>query len=174
MIIYETPNIISQIGTFNGSVETKVNPSGKTKESKTLLRRKKKRMDDNILEELRSLIKTRFGNDIDKFADCVGKSTEEILSFLNGETDIPPELFEDYIDCASKGAGSIQIGDKYVEIYNRGNYMTNNYAGLMKGAQIEIIKKIKAENAKLKEELKEQKELIESQKEIIKLLKEKK
>ena len=136
-----------------------------------MLAMEKRFMNDKIVDELRSYIQAKFGNDIERFAACVGRPAEEIRSFLDGSSDIPPGFFENYLNCASEGgARRVQIGDTNVEIVNKGDGMTNNYAGLLKGVQAGTVKELKKENAELKRQIKDLKELVESQKITIELL----
>ena len=169
-IIYEQPTTINYTGVFNDGIGTNISNEEKTNHFDSLLYIKNKIMDDSkFIEELRSLLSSKFNNDINKLAKCVGRPESDIRDFIDGKKDIPSDFFEDLANCISKKHGdNIQFGDKYIEVNNSGIGYTNNYEGMMKDAQVDIIKKMKLEILELKKSSKEKDEVIKSYEDIIK------
>lgn len=147
----------------------------RTNSSNIVLDMKKQHMDDNRLykEDLRLLIFSRFENDIELFASTIGVPPEQIQKFLDGRNDPPRALCGELEDKnrETKKGDNIQIGDKVIEINSSGDGMTNNFEGILKGSQTELIKRMKMEIADLKKIMKEKDRLIDLQNEMIKSLK---
>lgn len=158
-------------GVFHEKVETNNRNIQRTNQDVRALNLKKETMDNNrFIDELKSLLQSRFNNDIDKLAKCLGRPANDVSDFMNGLTDIPPGFIEDLTKCLSKNSGGerVQFGDKYVEINNTGDGYTNYFDGMMKGAQIDIIKKMKLEMSELKKIIKSKEETIKSYEEMMK------
>lgn len=135
---------------------------------------KKEHMDDNrlFIENLRLLIVSRFENDIELFARSIGTTPEQIQNFLEEGGDPPRTICGELEkNKETKKGDNIQIGDKVIEINSSGDGMTNNFEGILKGSQIELIKRMKMEIADLKKIMKEKDRLIDLQDEMIKSLK---
>lgn len=161
-------------GVFNSSVETNNNAVEKNNSLLGALNTEKITMDINSIDKLRALIQSQFNNDIDCFAESIGKSVKEIMDMLNGNSEIPPNLFDDAKNSFVRSGDNIQFGDtiKYIEINNSGSGYINNYDGMMKGSQSDIIKKQKTEIAALHKILKDKDELLAAKEEVIGMLKE--
>lgn len=152
-------------GDFN-DVFTTINEVAKTKSLNTVLDEEKNMDNKQFIENFKFLLQN---NDIELIDVLVRAGVPEdkiqhILSSLS-------KLDENEVDVkggnAMKGE-SVQIGDKFVEIINSGDGVTNNYANLLDN--IGLVKELKTKVVDLNRLLKDKDDLIAAQKETIELL----
>lgn len=135
----------------------------------TVLNDKKNIMDNRrFIEDLKLLISSRFENDIELFARTVGVTPEQLHLFLLEKGDPPKAICGELEkNKEPKKCGNIQIGDKVIEINNSGDGMTNNFEGILKGSQLDLIKSIKEENSTLHKLIKGKDELLKDKDELL-------
>lgn len=115
-------------------------------------------------DELKSILRSRFNNDIEAFAESLGLTTDQVSNLLLiGASESP----SDSARIAENVSGdNIQIGDKIEINTGDGN---NDFSGILN----ETIKSQKNKIAYLEDLLKEKDEVIATQKEMILLMKKK-
>lgn len=124
---------------------------------------------NQLIEDLKQMLSTRFDNNVESLAKAIGVPTEQVLQYLEGRISVPADVTEKMIRFKPRPCGEyIQIGDR-IEIHNAGDGATHNYAGMT--GKADLVKKQEVEIAQLKKENREKDELIAALKETIELLK---
>lgn len=124
---------------------------------------------NQLIEDLKQMLLTRFDNNVESLAKAIGVPTEQVIQYLEGQLTVPNDVTEKITRFTRRHSGEyIQIGDR-IEIHNAGDGATHNYAGLLGKAG--PLKKLKDKIVRLKKEMKEKDELIAALKEANELLK---
>lgn len=161
-------------GIFNDKVENNALNADRTKSLLSLLDKEKNIMEDSskFIIDLKTLLSSCYHNDVELLARSINISSEQINDCLAGKTHPIPELIKEVErrkNSPGSGGDYIQIGDK-IEINNSGEGFTNNYDGMMKGYENDIIKELKMEVSELHKMIKEKDKLIAEKERLIEVL----
>lgn len=154
------------LGDFN-DVFTTINEVAKTKSLPTMLDKEMNMDNKQFIDNFKFLLQNNETELIDVLARA-GVMEDKIQNILSSLNKIDISDFNVKGGNTMKGE-SVQIGDKFVEIVNSGDGVTNNYANLLDN--IGLVKELKTRVVDLQRLLKEKDETIAALKETNELLK---
>lgn len=168
MNLIDISNKTSYQGEFSGDIMTSSkHDTNRTNLGCSMLDIESKNMNQKQLIEI---LRTQFNGNVELLARQSGCNVDNIYKMLAGDFD-SSEWLSNGDKKIDQVGDSIQLGDKYVEIINSGDGVTNNYAGLLNN--LGIIREQKMKISDLQKLIKEKDEVIATQKEMIEWMKSK-